>query len=388
MRLSNNGVPDSTFGTFGIVQTDISHGNAIERIEEVFVQMDEKILVAGDGFDDNGLGPFYALVRYETNGQLDTTFGNKGIKIIYNDPLILQDAVIQPDGKILIGGYYDLGPSADFQLRRFHSDGSVDDNFGEGGKVRTDLSGQSDYVVGIVVEPDGRIFVSGGANFTTSTSDIAIARYNPDGSLDASYGNNGFEIISLPSESRVIDLARQADGKYVLCGASNHLDGEFHVLLIRIKPDGGLDETFGDQGVVYTVLPESYHGAIELVIQNNNYIVLGGNSMESTSGSDFTLSRYIVDDVVSTKDYHVETASLVASPNPCKVFITLDVGKASDEFHCIISDVTGNLMMDQALRTDAEGRVKIDTRHLIPGYYSVFLENKIMRGIASFVVQN
>ena len=384
IRLNQDGKLDSTFGASGIVVKDI--GGLIERAYEVLIQSDGKILVTGNGWNDQIVGPLNGIVRFETNGQLDTTFGNQGIKVLY-EPFIVHTMVLQPNGKILIGGT-NLGPLGDFEIRRFESDGTVDNTFGDGGKVHTNLSGQSDYLDGISVEPDGRIFVSGGANLTGSTTDLAFARYNIDGSLDASYGNNGFEIIPLTPKSQLTDIAKQPDGKYILCGSSNHLDGVTHFFLVRINHNGGLDESFGDHGVVITDLHRDDESARSLVIQSNNNIVVGGTSYSPESKEDFTLARYIVDDVVSTKDQNIEAVSLVASPNPCREFFAIDVGKLFDEFHCTISDISGSVKMDKTVRADAQGRLIIDSSFFSSGYYSVLLENKSMRSTVSIVVQN
>jgi len=386
MRVNKEGIPDSTFGTFGMVQTDLS-GTAFERPEAIVVQNDGKILVAGEGFAESGIGVFYAIVRYQDNGQIDTTFGNKGMQII-NEEMTIQTMVLQSDGKILIGGYSTLDSTANFEIRRFEANGSFDNSFGVGGYVSTDLSGQSDYVDGIVLEPDGRIFVSGGANFSGGKTDLAFARYKSDGTLDASYSNDGFEIIPLPPYSNVLDLARQPDGKYVLCGSSKHLDGIAHGMLIRINHNGGLDESFGDQGVVYMLEPDNYHGARTLVVQDNNYIVLGGEYQEPGEDSDFALTRYIVDDVVvSTEEHNIKSTSFIASPNPCKDFFSVDFGKANTEFHYTLSDLTGNVILNKNVVTDGAGKLVIDTRNLVPGLYSVLFENKSMRGTLSIVIQ-
>jgi uncharacterized delta-60 repeat protein len=383
LRLNQEGKIDSSFGVDGILITDL--GGHFERIGEVIIQGDSKILVSGQGAD-NIQGGFYYMVRYDTNGQLDPTFGDQGIKKIYEE-FTVQTMVLQPDGKILIGGYGDLGLTANFDVRRFNSDGSIDDSFGDVGRVNTDVSGQRDYVFSINVEPDDKIFVSGAANVSGGTSDLAFARYYSNGSLDGSYGSQGFEIISLSPYSVVTDMARQPDGKYVLCGSSNHLDGEFHVLLIRIKHDGGLDESFGDQGIVYTTSLESYHGARELVVQNNNYVVLGGVSAESGSGSDFALSRYIVDDIVATKDQYIKPLLMMAYPNPSKDFISVAVGKPFEKFHCTIFDLMGRLLLDRTVRADLDGRVTIHSESITSGYYSVLLENNVMRGVVNIIVQ-
>jgi hypothetical protein len=162
------------------------------------------------------------------------------------------------------------------------------------------------------------------------------------------------------------------------------LHDEGHVLLVRINHEGGLDESFGDQGLAYTSMSETYRAAYALVIQDNNYVVLGGLSNDVTSGSDFILSRYIVEDVVATHEQ--KAISLSCVPNPCNDYFFVNVERPYDKFHCSIYDSVGRLTMKIFVQADAKGSLSIDVSKLNPGFYSVLFESKTLTVESSIII--
>jgi uncharacterized delta-60 repeat protein len=202
---------DTTFSFDGKVTTDLGGD---DYGYSVAVQSDGKILVAGYS-TTNGTSnvSYFAIVRYNTNGSLDTTFGSKGFVTtdlgLYNRDFG-QSVAVQNDGKILVAGYCYAGYSYgyDFALVRYNSDGSLDTTFDYDGKVITELGGD-DYGYSVTVQNDGKILVAGTSlNASTGNNDFALVRYNTDGSLDTTFGANalnGHSIYTERSNAIILD---------------------------------------------------------------------------------------------------------------------------------------------------------------------------------------
>lgn len=181
-RYNWDGSLDAGFGTDGILTTSFGSGNDIAY--SVALQPDGKIVVAGAS--DNGSDNDFALARYNSDGTLDAAFGIAG-KLTTNLESYSEDEAraiaIQADGKIVIAGRRHLWAV----LLRYHPNGDLDDSFGSGGIVR-DNAYASAY--SIAMQPDGKI-VAGGYSADGPTYDFALARYNSNGTLDNSFSTDG-----------------------------------------------------------------------------------------------------------------------------------------------------------------------------------------------------
>ena len=270
--LANDGDLDSTFGIGGRVSSRFP-----EITNATLIQHDGKIVVAGSV---HATGPApnadFALVRYNTNGSLDTTFGFHGqVTTDFSGPGdVVRALAIQSDGKIVAAGsangsYY----TADFALARYYRDGSLDPTFGIGGKITTDLSGRGDSIHAIAIQADGKIVAAGimGVDPGPDSSGTGtIVRYNSDGSLDADFGLDGKVTTDLTNFA--IALAIQADGKIIVAGTVGQ-QSETRGLLARYNTDGSPDKTFGDGGRVTVFVPSFIHG---LALQANGKIIAVG----------------------------------------------------------------------------------------------------------------
>ncbi|HET8676489.1 MAG TPA: hypothetical protein VFO63_11915, partial [Blastocatellia bacterium] len=183
-------------------------------------------------------------------GDLDTTFGNGG-KVTTDFFGLLNEAsdiALQPDGKIIAAGYTQtFTTDDDFALVRYNTDGSLDTTFASGGTLTTDFFGGSDQVNAVALQPDGKIVVAGYTVSPSRFTDFAFARYNSDGSLDSTFGVGGKVAVSfLNTFSQATDLALQTDGKIVAAGHAFHSgDFTFAFALARLNQDGSLDPSFG-----------------------------------------------------------------------------------------------------------------------------------------------
>jgi uncharacterized delta-60 repeat protein len=281
---------DPSFGIGGKVITDF--GTIDDAIsDKMAVQADGKPVAAG--YADDGPARDFALARYTPNGALDPTFGTGGK--VTTDFFGFTDhaqagLVVQPDGKLVAGGSaftFTTGGNYDFALARYLPDGTLDDSFGTGGKVTTDLLGFDDQAFALARQPDGKLVAAGEAG-----ADFALARYNPDGTLDSSFGSGGVVTTDFAgSVDRVEALALQPDGKLV-AGGQAFAGAGLDFALARYLPDGTLDDSFGSGGKVTTDLAGGDDaGFFSVAVLAGGKLVALGSGFTGT-GQDFTLARY------------------------------------------------------------------------------------------------
>ncbi len=282
------GALDPSFGTSGEFTTNIAGGGD----QAMALQADGKIIVAGQDGDGNS-----NLIRYLSDGSIDADFGSQGIVNIAD--MTAMAVAMQADGKILVAGYADNGSNnSDFCIVRYNADGSLDSNFG-GGRVLTNFAtGSYDHAFGIVTESDGKIVVAGQSN-----CDFAVARYNANGALDTSFGTAGKVTTSFGEWSACgYALAIQTINnveKIVVAGCYN---ADF--ALARYNPSGALDTSFGSNGKVttsfggYPVYAVVHSMSIQL---SDNKIIVAGYSGHIPSGSeDFAMARYTASGALDT----------------------------------------------------------------------------------------
>jgi len=253
-RYNSNGTLDASFGTGGKATFDV--GGSFAFAYAVALQADGKIVVAGGTV--NGLFNDFALVRFNSNGTIDTSFGTGG-KVLTDFGVSAQaDSVaVQADGTILVGGFANIDGGYNFELVRYNSNGTLDTSFGIGGKVTTDfgLSTQGFSFAqanSLALQQDGKILLAGTA-FLNSVRNFALVRYNGNGTLDTSFGTGGKETTAFATPNPSSDnssaeaVAIQPDGKVVAAGLA-----AFDIALARYNSNGTLDATFGTGGKVIT----------------------------------------------------------------------------------------------------------------------------------------
>ena len=304
-RFNANGTLDASFGTGGIVTT--AFGVSAEATSAV-VQADGKIVAAG--FANLNGGESFALARYNSNGTLDTTFGTGGKVGTAFDSGGFSYAqafsvAVQPDGRIVAAGYTEIGaclfnglelPCFDFALARYNSNGTLDASFGTGGRVTTDFGGPYDQAESVAVQPDGRIVVAGAAARLTNTGfDFTLARYNSNGTLDTSFGTGGKVFTDFAggndTPSEPSALALQSDGKIIVVGQTV-VGGFNNFALARYNGNGTLDTSFGTSGKVTTDFAGADDSAVSAAVQPDGNIVVAGAA--TVNGRvDFALARYV-----------------------------------------------------------------------------------------------
>ena len=247
---------DPTFGRGGKVTTPIGSGSSAEAL---LTQPDGKFVVAGSSWDDG-----FTVARYTRAGALDAGFGTGGHVLTKFGPDIDADAhaaALQADGKLVVGGERSHLYSADaqFALARYQPDGSLDPSFG---RVTTTI-GHESRIDAVAVRPDQTIVAAGTTwNPTNTHVAFALAHYRPDGSLE------GVLTTPLPDDFYVMTIAFQPDGKILVVGSNFDL--------ARFEPDGSFDTGFGSDGIARR--PSGLHGESprSVAFQPDGKIIVAG----------------------------------------------------------------------------------------------------------------
>jgi uncharacterized delta-60 repeat protein len=281
-RYNADGSLDTTFGNGGKVTTDLG---GFDAAFGVALQADGKIVAAGQG----GAGGGFALARYNADGSLDPSFGSGGeVTTHFTGGVEVAIAVaIQLDGKIVVTGQTFSGGFQQFALARYNADGSLDTTFGSGGILMTDFGLGSGFGGALVIQPDGKVVAAGRAG-----TDFVLARYNGDGSPDASFGSGGMVTTDFGGAAfdAAFGVALQPNGKIVAAGGTfSFPSADF--ALARYKADGSLDPSFGTGGKVTTDFG-AFDVASAVALQADGKIIAAG---QGGAGSDFALARYLGD---------------------------------------------------------------------------------------------
>jgi uncharacterized delta-60 repeat protein len=280
-----NDAPSFQLGS-GMLTTSFENGD--DTGASVAVQADGKILQGG--YVVNGMNFDYTLVRYNTDGSLDTSFDGDGKVVTSTSSTseMVYALTLQADGKILLGGYSEVDGDRDFGLVRYNTDGSLDTTFNSDGKVTTGF-GAKDTIFSLAMQADGKILASGNSQFPGNL--FALARYNSDGILDASFGIDGklLGAIGVGLEFG-FSVFEQQDGT-ILLGGYGKVAGSYDFALARFNANGSLDTSFSDDGWLHTTIGAGFDIAESMVIQNDGKIVLVGSS-NNGSNYDFAMVRY------------------------------------------------------------------------------------------------
>lgn len=286
------GVLDSTFSADGKQTTAIGSGS--DFVYASAIQADGKIVLGGASVISGGNQGF-ALARYNTNGSLDNTFGTGGTVVtnFYNYDDQANAIVIQPDGKIIAAGY--ANPSSvntlkDFALVRYKTDGTLDSTFGTNGKVLTNFPvGYDDIIYAVTLQSDGKIVVAGNSDEINFGYDqIALARYKPNGSLDSTFGTNGLVTLPTGNGDKANAIAVQPDGKILVAGEYYNAE----LALIRFDTTGALDNTFGTGGIAHNNVGNAIDIGYDIEILGNGKILVAATVDNAGGYYKFGLVRY------------------------------------------------------------------------------------------------
>jgi uncharacterized delta-60 repeat protein len=232
-RYNANGTPDTTFSADGKLTTNIGAGTNTAR--NIVVQANGAIVVSGEPIGTFAGSDHTDVVRYDSAGALDPTFGTGGVLTLAG-ARVGEGLALQAGKLVLAGSVVDAPPAitSQFAVRRLNADGSPDSNFGEGGAATVKFSDRSDSAFAVAVQTDGKIVVAGRSS-GQSNADFAVARLDANGVLDTTFANAGKQAIDFFGFTDFAEsVLLQADGKIVVGGlARESVDG---FGLARIHP--------------------------------------------------------------------------------------------------------------------------------------------------------
>ena len=290
-RYNPNGSLDPSFSGDGRQTTDFGVASqCCEGATGVAIHANGKIVAVGT----NGHGGF-ALARYNSNGSLDPAFSGNGKQETDFGGLDQATGVaLQGDGKIVLVGQGGPYPS-DFALARYNPNGSLDTSFSRDGRQTTSFSaGCCDGARGVAIQAGGKIVAVGGAGGGTGNPGrFALARYNTNGTLDTSFSGDGKQATSFGGGccDQASGLALQGDGKIVAVGSIYGGPG-YHFALARFNPNGSLDPSFSGNGKQTTDFG-AIGFATGVALQGDGKIVAVGGGLGTDGTDDFALARYL-----------------------------------------------------------------------------------------------
>jgi uncharacterized delta-60 repeat protein len=294
VRYNPNGSLDTTFDNDGIVQTNI--GPSVDTARAVAIQTDGKIVVAGGTYQ---AGSYWCIVRYNPNGSLDTNFDNDGIVFLgMNAPDLsnsLNDVALQSDGKIVAAGSGQTGfgfNGSDFALIRFNPNGSIDPTFGGPFQARTftDFYNRTEGISRIAIRGDNKIIAVGQTDTGTFSerTNVALAQYNANGVIEFKYDTS----FSSLADDSAASVKIQPDGKVVVLAHTRPQSGVADFGLIRFLPNqSGLDSSFRGGKFITDIGSNSEDSPKDLAFQSDGKMVALGD-ISFTGGRDVVLVRY------------------------------------------------------------------------------------------------
>jgi uncharacterized delta-60 repeat protein len=266
-----------------------------------------------------------------------------------------------------------------FAFLRLNENGTPDTTFGIGGGLQTDFKNNQDVAYSSIILDDGKIMVSGTAKDSITNLDFALARYLPDGTLDSNFGSGGKMTYDLKGPlDNGLYMIRQSDGKFLVCG-TNNIIGHNSYVVVRFNADGSIDESFGKKGIasldVASILPDN---TPFFVMQPDGKIVMVHNYKDG-SNINFLVMRFLNDVVISVNNQTSQDKFCEIYPNPIDDQLNIKLNKNIPQ--SFIKMRLLNLqfqIIDQRTFNSEElkaSEIKLNVSDLSPGYYFIQLSN-------------
>ena len=337
---------DTSFSGDGILTVSFSAGDDVGS--GIAVQSDDKIVVVGTS--DNGSGSSqFAVARFNLDGSLDPNFDGDGImtsSFSAGDD-VGSGVAVQSDDKIVVVGTSDSGSgSSELAVARLNADGSLDNAFNGIGRATVSFSAGNDAGSGIAVQSDGKIVVVGTSDSGSGNSELAVARFNIDGSLDTAFSGDGMVTTSFTAGYDVgSGIAVLSDGKIAVVGTSDDLSTTWFAVA-RFNVDGSLDSSFLFDGTVITKfsLTGDDMGS-GIAVQSDDKIVVVGSADDESGAFKFAVARFNADGSFAATDSNTGKVSVSFSPgddigsgiaiqSDDKIVVvgTVDYGSGSSDF--------------------------------------------------------
>ena len=275
------GMPDNNFGANGYTNYGIHSSTDIAW--DVALQPDGKIIQVGQTY--NFISTEFGVARLLANGAPDPTFGTDGrvsLPVEGNSNDYCRAVALLPDGKILIGGQYNLNADDDWALMRLTPTGALDNTFGTGGVAKIRVSDKNDDLFNLLLQPDGKILCAG-----ISDKSAIVMRLNANGTPDNSFGNAGKVTLTTTNYIAAYTLTLMNDGKILVGGERDN-----YMFAARLSATGVLDNSFGNAGFGGADIPGGIERCRALTLLADGKILLGGSRrLSSAAGFDFAAMR-------------------------------------------------------------------------------------------------
>ena len=295
VRLNSAGAVDGSFGISGIANVNFFDQFSSVTGDDVVVANDDKILVAGTRSSARS-GNAIAITRYGANGSLDLTFDGDGRRIIeppvWYLPLLEGALLAQPDGKVIVAGsQHNLSNDLDIYLQRLLPDGTTDPGFGTAGVTVVSAGAVQERVNCAVLQPDGKILVGASQQIGGKLSEV-VARFLKNGQIDANFGTGGFVSLvgGTTGHTFIYNLAVQTDGKIVAVGRIDSTSSA-NAAIFRLDASGVLDPSFDGDGILTADFAYEY---TDIAVQPDGKLLASG-SYPNIANIDFVAARYLPD---------------------------------------------------------------------------------------------
>jgi uncharacterized delta-60 repeat protein len=364
LRIHNNGTIDSSFGNNGKFELDF---NPIDcGAVAISMQSNGKIIVVGKYIDGNGIQVI--AIRLTQNGILDLSFGNAGITKIVLDTLLKEDeatsVVVQQDDKILISviTFDQSFPGRIFGLVRLNENGNLDISFGNNGIVKTDIPNQvNDYVLASALQSDGKILQAGTCK---NNKIMAICRYNIQGTLDPTFGDQGIDTLNISLGKDIIrDVIVQDDKRIIIVGETSS-----NACILRLTQFGQIDSTFNNTGINHfgNSTGETFNNVL---LMNPSKIVAGGYAHDSSGIFQFSAVAFnsILFSGINSMVNYFEDFKIY--PNPSNHL--LNFSNFNSNYSISLFDFTGKLISNFNLSSDQH----LDISTLANGIYFIQVQS-------------
>lgn len=360
IRLNEDGSFDDTFGENGIIIVEDGSNEVAATME---LLDDGRILIAGYS-DDN-----FAMAMVNPDGSMDESFGNYGWVVTPFGTLWSygRGIGIQEDGKIVLGGmvmnpgnYYEMG------VVRYETDGSIDMSFGENGRLVFGIGTSNDFLERVRIQEDGKILLGGHTYSGTNPLkyDMAAVRLNTDGSFDDSFGENGISTAKVVSqENYVSDMLIQDDGKIILAGNTRESNLYYDAAMVRFNTDGTLDSSFGEEGKILFDIDGNVDEGTALALQEDGKIILGGLTYEINDDLMYMFLARFADETMNLVEVNSEEIRIY--PNPVTDFVHFDLKDKSKEYTFEAYNTLGQKIQTGTIN----GQSKINVSNWTPGVY-------------------
>lgn len=331
----------------------------------------------------------FCVVRYTTTGALDTSFNGTGIVqvAVGGNGFDSGNAVaIQSDGKIVVAGTCTdrISSTADICIARFTSAGVLDTTFNATGKVVTAVGSGLDNGLSLIIQPDGKIVVGGSCD-NGATQQFCILRYAANGVLDTTFNATGILSFPIGSGSALANsLTLQADGKYVLAGRCSN-GTNFDFCMARVTTAGVLDSTFNGTGTVITAMGGAEDVAHKVAIDADGKIVLAGHCEVSTNNFFPCMARYTTVGLLDTT--FNTTGKFIASANPGPN-VQRGMTLQADGKIILVGSTGNNFLVSRYVGSPQPCRLDIDGDGLVLATTDSLVHARIAIGLSGNAVTN